>query len=60
MMNLFRNDDLGKLVLRLALGVLMLLHGIAKVMNPTGSMNRIAIRTMNDVPTKNTVSAAPT
>ena len=27
-------DDIGKLILRLTLGVLMLLHGMAKVMNP--------------------------
>ena len=26
-------DDIGKLVLRLALGILILLHGIAKLMN---------------------------
>lgn len=34
MMNLFRNDDLGKLLLRLSVGVLMLLHGVAKLLNP--------------------------
>jgi putative oxidoreductase len=28
------SDDIGKLVLRLTLGVLLLLHGVAKVMNP--------------------------
>jgi putative oxidoreductase len=27
-------DDIGKLVLRLALGILMLMHGVAKVINP--------------------------
>jgi putative oxidoreductase len=27
-------DDIGKLILRLTLGILMLLHGVAKVLNP--------------------------
>jgi putative oxidoreductase len=30
----FQSDTLGKLVLRLSLGILMSLHGISKVMNP--------------------------
>jgi len=34
MMQLFRNDDLGKLVLRLTLGSLILFHGVAKILNP--------------------------
>lgn len=29
-----KNDDLGKLILRVTVGVLMLFHGIAKVMHP--------------------------
>ncbi len=33
------NDDLGKLVLRLTLGVLLLLHGINKVFNGVGFMD---------------------
>ena len=32
-------DDLGKLVLRLSVGVMMLLHGISKVQNYSGTMN---------------------
>lgn len=31
---LFHNDALGKLVLRLTVGILMLFHGVAKIMNP--------------------------
>jgi uncharacterized membrane protein YphA (DoxX/SURF4 family) len=35
--------NLGKLVLRLSLGILMLLHGLAKVMaGPAGVMNTVA------------------
>lgn len=34
MQRLFHNDDLGKLIVRLAVGVLILLHGINKVLNP--------------------------
>ena len=34
------SDDIGKLVLRLTLGVLLLLHGIAKILNP-GSIGGI-------------------
>jgi len=37
----FQSDDTGKLVLRLTLGVLILLHGIAKLMNPAGAMGFI-------------------
>lgn len=32
--NLLRNDAVGKLILRLTLGVLMLLHGVNKILNP--------------------------
>jgi putative oxidoreductase len=34
-------DDIGKLVLRLTLGVLMLLHGIAKITRGTGGVERM-------------------
>ncbi|MGH8764798.1 MAG: DoxX family protein [Burkholderiales bacterium] len=34
MKNPLRNDDAGKLILRLTLGVLILLHGIAKILHP--------------------------
>ena len=34
MLWLLHNDSLGKLILRLTVGVLMLFHGVAKVMNP--------------------------
>lgn len=36
------NDDLGKLILRLTLGILLVLHGIAKVRYPDGSLNFIS------------------
>ena len=39
-MKLFKNDDLGKLILRLVVGVLMLFHGVAKLLNP-GSLKYI-------------------
>ena len=32
-------DDLGKLILRISAGVMMLLHGISKVQNYSGTMN---------------------
>jgi len=32
--NSFQNDDIGKLVVRFVLGVLMIFHGIAKFTNP--------------------------
>ncbi|MDX1594704.1 MAG: DoxX family protein [Gammaproteobacteria bacterium] len=41
MLKLFKNDDLGKLILRLAVGGLILLHGVAKLRNPEGAMNFI-------------------
>lgn len=31
---LFHNDSLGKLILRLTVGILLLFHGIAKIMHP--------------------------
>ena len=40
-MSLLKNDDLGKLILRLTLGLLILLHGIAKIGN-SGSLDFIA------------------
>jgi len=40
MMKLFHNDDLGKLILRLSVGVLMLFHGVGKLLNP-GSLKYI-------------------
>jgi putative oxidoreductase len=33
MMNLFRNDAAGKLLLRLTVGILMLFHGVSKLMH---------------------------
>lgn len=35
-MSLASSDDLGKLTLRLAIGILLLLHGIAKLLNGIG------------------------
>lgn len=40
-MNVLHNDDLGKLILRVTLGVLLLLHGVNKLMNLDGSMGFI-------------------
>lgn len=37
-MNLLRSDDGGKLVLRVAIGVLMLMHGIAKLKGGVGGI----------------------
>lgn len=34
MRNFLRNDDLGKLILRLTVGVLILFHGLHKILNP--------------------------
>ena len=36
---MIRSDDTGKLILRLALGILILLHGIAKVTGGVGSLS---------------------
>ncbi|GEK46713.1 DoxX family protein [Halomonas pacifica] len=41
MLRALHNDALGKLILRLSVGVLMLLHGISKLLNP-GSLNWIS------------------
>ncbi len=38
----FQSDALGKLILRLALGVLMLFHGISKLVNPVGAINYVS------------------
>ncbi|CAA6806270.1 MAG: Unknown protein, partial [uncultured Sulfurovum sp.] len=35
-MKFFNNDDLGKLILRLMIGGLMLFHGISKLQNGVG------------------------
>ncbi len=40
-LNFLYNDDVGKLVLRLTLGLLLVLHGIAKVLNPEGALGFI-------------------
>ena len=36
-----KSDDLGKLILRLALGVLVLLHGLAKISNGVGGVSKM-------------------
>lgn len=41
MANPFVNDDLGKLILRLSVGILMLFHGIGKLLNIEGSLQFI-------------------
>jgi putative oxidoreductase len=38
---MIRSDDTGKLVLRLALGVLLLLHGISKLSNGVGFISNL-------------------
>lgn len=43
---LTKNDDLGKLIIRLTLGLLLLFHGIAKVTNP-GSIEFIKGQLIN-------------
>lgn len=40
-MHLLRNDNIGKLILRLTVGFLMLFHGFAKIVNP-GTLDFIA------------------
>ena len=40
----FQSDDLGKFVLRLTLGSLMLFHGISKLTNPVQTLNSVASR----------------
>ena len=37
-----QSDDTGKLVLRLTLGILILFHGVSKVLNPAGAMGMIS------------------
>lgn len=37
-MNFLHNDDVGKLILRLTLGILLLLHGVNKLMHLDGTM----------------------
>ncbi|SEO62708.1 DoxX family protein [Nitrosovibrio sp. Nv6] len=41
MRRLFRNDDLGKLILRVTVGILILFHGVHKILNP-GSLDFIS------------------
>lgn len=41
-MNPFDRDDIGKLIIRVSLGVLILLHGIAKLMNGVGQIEQMA------------------
>lgn len=38
-MDMLKNEDLGKLVLRVAVGLLMLFHGIDKLINGTGGLD---------------------
>ncbi|MBT2324052.1 DoxX family protein [Variovorax paradoxus] len=40
---MIRSDDTGKLVLRLALGILILLHGIAKITGGVGFVSNILV-----------------
>ena len=42
MLNKLDNDDLGKLVLRLSVGLLLLFHGVHKIMNHKGTMDYLA------------------
>ncbi len=42
MLNILDNDDLGKLVLRLSVGLCLLPHGVGKIMNHTGSIDYLA------------------
>jgi putative oxidoreductase len=42
MNTLFQSDALGKLVLRLTLGLLLLLHGISKVTNPARTLDSMS------------------
>lgn len=46
-MHLLKNDDLGKLILRLTVGILILLHGIAKI-GSSGSLDFIAGQLANN------------
>lgn len=38
-----KSDDLGKLILRLALGILILLHGLAKISNGVGGISNMLV-----------------
>ena len=38
----FQSDALGKLILRLALGILLLFHGVSKLMNPAGAIKYVS------------------
>lgn len=38
MMSFFENDDVGKLIVRLMVAVLILFHGVGKVLNPIGTL----------------------
>jgi putative oxidoreductase len=38
----FQSDALGKLILRLTLGILILFHGISKAMNPAGAIGYVS------------------
>ena len=40
---MFRSDDAGKLILRLTLGVLLLMHGLHKLMNGIDGINAVVI-----------------
>lgn len=46
-LNFLHNEDVGKLIIRLTLGGLLVLHGIAKVMYPTSSMGFISEQLAN-------------
>ncbi|MGI9227542.1 MAG: DoxX family protein [Gammaproteobacteria bacterium] len=46
MNNIFQNDDIGKLIMRLMIGFLMLFHGVAKIIN-LGSLEFIQGQLIN-------------
>lgn len=46
-MHLLKNDDLGKLIMRLTVGILILFHGVAKIGN-SGSLDFIAGQLANN------------
>lgn len=47
MNNIFQNDDIGKLIMRLMIGFLMLFHGVAKIIN-LGSLEFIQGQLLNN------------
>lgn len=47
MNNIFQNDDIGKLILRMMVGFLMLFHGVAKITN-LGSLEFIKGQLINN------------